>query len=370
VQHFTVHEDEAVDARVRADLARIVEGLVAEVPRLTALVLVGAFGRGEGTVVRDAGGVRAYNDYDLVLVHPAGVAVPDLRARRRALAAALGVTHVDVEVLSEDELARLPPTMHAHDLKAGGRVVHGDPAVLERVPALAGADVDRGAARLLLFNRLTCLLECVRAPFFREAPAGAERFWMAYMTHKVMLSVGAAMLVVERLYHHGYRERLARFSERFAARPELVALLSEATRFKLDPPAEVPDPRPAWFAVREPYLALVKSLAEEALGPAAGWDELARAYRGDRARDALRKAKWWVLDRRKYDDIVNSARRKDIELAEIYLTAAVRADGSFDAELTARGRDLLAPHTAAGLDDWEACRAEAVRLDLCHVHPT
>ena len=371
MKHFTVHQDPEVDARVQHDLALIRDGLLAEVPEAEALVLVGAFGRGEGTVVRGPTGPRAYNDYDLVLVHPRRVAVPDLTPRRRELARALGVTHVDVEVLESEGLAQLPPTMHAHDLKHGGWVLHGNPEVLARVPDIAGSAVDAGAARLLLFNRLTCLLECVRAPFFAEAPEGAERFWMAYMTAKVMLSVGAALLVRRGLYHHGYRERLARFRNAFAAEPELVRMLEVATALKVDPPPEVEDPRPAWFAVRARYLALVKEMAEEALGERfAGWDALAKAYEGDRARDAFRKVKWWVLDRRKHEDIVNSGRRKDVELAEIYLTAAVREAGGFDPELTARGRERLAAHAQEPLADWESCRVAAVRLDLTHVHPT
>ena len=39
-----------------------------------------------------------------------------------------------------------------------------------------------------------------------------------------------------------------------------------------------------------------------------------RRHEGNRARDRLRKVKWWLLDRAKYDDIRNMNRRVDVEV--------------------------------------------------------
>jgi hypothetical protein len=368
-RHFTVHQDPAIDARVRADLDLIRTRIAAAVPRLELLALVGAFGRGEGTMVRDERGWRPYNDYDLVLVHSAPEPPTALSDCRRTLAAELGFTHLDVEVLALDALATLPPSMHAHDLKHGGLVFHGDPALLDRIPRMTGRDVGPDPARLLLFNRLTCLLEGTTATALREPPQGAARFRMAYLAHKVRLSTAAAALAARGDYHESYRERAARFRAAFPDRPDEAAAVEESTRFKLDPPAEVPDPRPLWFAVRDAYLTELRRQLETTFArPFPAWADFAPVHEGDRSRDSFRKLKWWVLDRRKYTDIVDSTLRVDVELAEIYLTAAPRPDGSFDDGLVQLARERLAPHDPGPLGDWEACRASAVRLDLARIH--
>ena len=367
---FTARADPAVEARVARDVARLREAFLRAVPDLEALVLVGAFGRGEGSVVADDAGLRPLNDYDLVLVHRAGAPPGDLAPVRVALAAELGFEHVDVELVDAGQLDRLPPTMHAFDLKAGGRVIAGDPRVLERIPAIAPEQVGLGAARLLLFNRLTCLLQAITADDLSSEPAPARRLPMAYMAHKVMLSVATAKLARAGQHAAHYAERARRFAALYHGQPDLVRLVEASTRFKLAPPGRVDDPRPLWFEVREAYLSEIAEVCTLTYGRAfPDWEAFAAVYEGNRPRDALRKLKWWVLDRRKLSDIRVGQRRADVELAELHLTAAPRRDGTFDPAAVAAAARRVERYLRARPSGFEACRREAVRLDLTYLHP-
>lgn len=339
-------------------------------PDLVALCLVGAFGRGEGSVIQAPGGWRPLNDYDLVLVHRAGARVPDLSGLRRSLARELGFEHVDVELIAEDMLPRLPVSMHAYDLKYGGRVIHGAPDVLDRIPPIAPEAVNLDHARLLLFNRLTCLLQWIEAADLERPPAMEHRLPMAYMAHKVMLSVAASRLARSGLHDVHYAERARRFRARFSGEPALIALVEASTEFKLAPPSEVPDPRPLWFDVRDAYVSEIRAVVELTHGRAfPDWPSFARVHEGNRARDRLRKVKWWLLDRSKLTDIQVGQRRADVELAELLLTAAPGRDGTFEEDATQLARARIAPYAPDPGAGWEACRRAAVALDLTYLHP-
>jgi hypothetical protein len=223
---------------------------------------------------------------------------------------------------------------------------------------------------LLLFNRLTCLLESVQMNYFRSGAAnGAAAFRMAYMAHKVLLCVGESMLARAGLYHVSYRERARLFAERFPDHPELVSQLAASTRFKLEPPEDPGNPVPVWFTARAYYLEELARCVTATHGHSfPDWVAFAHTYEGNRRRDVLRKLKWFLLDQRKYRDICEGNRRVDIELAELMLIAAARPEGPFDAALTAHAAARLSPHFPGPLPDWEACRAAAVQLDYRFVH--
>ena len=68
---YSVLTDPAADAVVQAEL----DIVVAEIVRyfgehLSAVLLAGGFGRGEGTIVQTTEGYRPINDYDMIVVVP------------------------------------------------------------------------------------------------------------------------------------------------------------------------------------------------------------------------------------------------------------------------------------------------------------
>lgn len=323
------------EARIRRDLEAITE-IAREDPHLDALLLTGGFSRGEGTV--RAG--RPVNDYDLVAVRrrPGASAVAP---RVEALGEGMGL-HVDYLEVWRPRLAFVGPKLFWFDLRHGGRVLHGDPRVLESVPAFRAHDLPAEEGLRLLANRAAGLL----------LAAGGPSTLVDVQAAKALLAAADARLVAVGLYAPTTTGRLERFRDlagRDAEAAEALAWVERAAAFKLDPDA---DPLPAveaWDAARLHLLAALPSVAcasragslerwlERGTAAEAAW--YARASRGRGLRRLVRRP-------------TARARRLAIGL----LRDIDRVDPGVR-------RDLAAFGVRAG--DWEAARRAALEIRAC-----
>src|SRR5687768_8479023 len=85
------------DQRVAADLEQIARTLESEFPgQIEALVLIGSFGRGEGTMVVKDGDVVPVHDYDIVAVTRDELPHDKVSWLAHDLAGKLGLPHLDL----------------------------------------------------------------------------------------------------------------------------------------------------------------------------------------------------------------------------------------------------------------------------------
>lgn len=242
---FTACGVPAAEALVAAQLARVVTTVLETLEDVEAIVLEGSFGRGEGSVQQDAQGWRAVNDYDVLVVAP-GADAAVLRAREHALAREFGIDFVHFAV-DDGAWADLPATMSTYDRRYGSRVIHGDVAVCERLPAYAPADIPLSEGLQLLFNRsaglLSTWLEVVPQRAARSRP-GAP--YIRTQVAKALVAIGDWHLLQWKAYDASYRIRRQRF--RWLApgaglpEPLLTAVLS-GYDVKLDEPDATVLPR-------------------------------------------------------------------------------------------------------------------------------
>lgn len=237
------------NARLRQGLG----ALAADVERclrgsLTALVLGGGYGRGEGAVVRRDGAERPYNDLDLIVV------TRRLGVARAADLAAVGHRHqrgLGVEVdfgrpLTPAAIRRWPHWLMWHDLVHGHVVLRGDGMVLERhAPARVWTSPPAIEATRLLLNRGAGLLWAMRV-CDGHGPAPDPDF-VRRNYHKCALALGDAALLAHSRYTtlcRGRDERLRQLAaDRHAvAELELDAVYAIALRFKLCPDDVPPEP--------------------------------------------------------------------------------------------------------------------------------
>ena len=179
--------------------------------RLRALVLTGSLARDEATFVREPGGWCLLGDADFLLVLHEGQALPpdgDLRRAADEIEAALasgGVRcHVGLAAVGPVYLRRLPPSIFAYELRACGRVVRGDGAVLRLVRAISMADIPLEDAWRLLANRIVEQLETLA-----DGPgAGVTSDAGGYRTVKLYLDMATSLLLFAGGYAPTYAERL------------------------------------------------------------------------------------------------------------------------------------------------------------------
>lgn len=382
-------EAAALHPRVARDVAQVVRFLRRRVPGLRAVILTGAFGRGEGALSPDpapmlwergvlsrplpklrqrgpggASGVLPANDYDFVLVSARPIGRAQLTRWGSELAARLGVPGIDLLHLPLHMLGWLPPTVLNFDLRYGSRLVWGDPAVLERLPLFAAEDIPLVEAKALLFNRMVCLLEPMCAEYISRPASETERRALYAGASKAALAAMDAVLILKGMYTSSYRERAARFAREWQDHPDDVRLVQQALACKLDPLHE-PEAEPVayWHACREFLLRMLSLITSwlyvwtAPLDDPAVFDRFYHGWEAQSAASLAELAEWHLL-------------RALGPAGDVAEAALVRAEARL-AELRARlsdGRPAGAPRPSGLLARWDEARAEAVRrwFQLCH----
>jgi len=198
-------------------------GLAAEVraalgDNLTALVLGGGYGRGEGGVLCVAGEERPYNDLDFLLVVRRKSAIPmaALEAIRHEYERVTGIQVDFSRPLTAEEIRQWRPTLMWSDLLHGHSVLDGPADILTaNAPAMPSDRLPPIEATRLLLNRGAGLLWSLRVA--RECEPAPDEDFVRRNYFKCALSLGDALLIA-----------YGRFATPYAGRDQLIAgLLAE-----------------------------------------------------------------------------------------------------------------------------------------------
>jgi hypothetical protein len=242
-ERYTLAGPYEVERRIARDQQRVCEEVALLLPasRISALVLAGGYGRGEGGYRRDGFSTVPYNDYDYFLVvqgvTPAGL--KDLRVALHALAERLSREfdlEVDFAVLESERLARLPACLMYSELKWRHRVLLGNPQALDAIQSPPPGELPLAEFSRMMLNRGALLLMNARtlAEGAGVRARSCERF-LRYFS-KGLLAAGDARLAAVGRYHPSVAERGRRLREIDwvgGGRERFLDLYEQATRIKL-----------------------------------------------------------------------------------------------------------------------------------------
>jgi hypothetical protein len=235
---YTLKGSPALDARIDADMARIAEAVQrSRCGRMVrSLVLLGGYGRGEGTPFIRGGAELPFNDYDLVVVtrplsrRRRGVVQADLRALEQRLSADVGLP-VDLCLYAANTLAAAEFSLLNYEMKYGHRVIWGEPDSLSLMPSYPAGAIPLSEGTRLLLNRGKLLLDMRRA-LAGGAAMGAEdriRWWKFIL--KAWLAFGDCTLLIHRDYDISYAVKKARIARyRAAALPDAGGMVEKYLR--------------------------------------------------------------------------------------------------------------------------------------------
>ncbi|MBI4613576.1 MAG: nucleotidyltransferase domain-containing protein [Planctomycetes bacterium] len=370
---FTIRDEPEVDQRISADLARIERALAERLGGdLEGLVLVGGFGRGEGSAILAKGRAFPLNDYDLVVVTRSRLDPVALAPAGEALARELGIGGVDLLPVRREDLAAAGPSIFNVDLKRGGTALSGPEDLLDALPDFEPSSLPAEEASVLVLNRLPCLLESVRAEDLEGPGPPSRELAIGYAAAKVVLAAVEARLVLAGAYDTSYQERAARFTCLENMTSGRASFVQEMTDFKLRPGFPVPfDPRNAWTRARSFFLGMILDVSSHIRGEKIpDWDRW----------EALHLSRWFffsrraanrILSPRKYRDWTALARRRRAEAAEVHVLLAVQEGDAAEGKHGRRARELLGPLVPESRPflTWEHHRRAAVVADGRHVHP-
>jgi hypothetical protein len=298
---------ELVTERIGADLVK-------------GVFICGSVAAGEETFVSEVEPPILLSDVDLVAVPLSLATLKEWYPRRFELGAACeGLVpglqfsgRVDVGLLLPGDLAKLPARPGVYDMRSAGRVLGGDPRLLDLIPAYERSAIAAREGVILVENRIASFLGSY-PPECALTRTGIYEF--LYQVARVYTDIAVAALCVAGRYEPGYVRRRVLLKEAAEGAGErAVASLVSAeirskvdrwTSFKLEPSmgalGVAPEPhilrrvwidagkdllwfwRQALSYLRDPAADLLHPLAVEALvgkgRGSGGWADHARGWR-------------------------------------------------------------------------------------------
>ncbi len=235
--------------------------------KLSAVVLGGGYGRGEGGVLHTEHGDRLYNDLDFFVLAD-GASRSEALAIQNALRGVsehwekrLGIAVDFSPVKNVNALCRVSRTLMYQELLRGWRPVWGILDLGEWIPAIPPEELPFSEAARLLLNRGMGLI------FAAERLSGEKPnadFVMRNM-NKAVLGAGDALLLAARCYRWHGEERVQAFSDfarQYGISSEIVASYERAYRYNLEPQPVLPEkPWEEWCSCRSMFLDAVRRLS-------------------------------------------------------------------------------------------------------------
>lgn len=358
--HYTIHHDKAIDARIASDVALLRERLLGVFPQLGAIILVGGFGRGEGSVIiEEDGNISPINDYDLVVISDEPLPGDVVARVRKELATELDIWWVDISTYTVNRLRWLRYRMYVYDLKYGSQVLYGDSSLLSLIPDMAPEKMPLVEAEIQFFTRLWCFLGPFRTDYVIYSPDAEAAFFLTNQMCKAVLACADALLIVEGLYHHSYRERRDRFLGQYGDRTQLAELVRWAFEFKLRPTTTLDrDPVALWRAVRSVYLQTWREFACRCYPRFRGdWGGYVSRYRWN-SFNLLRRLGHLILRRS-----LHYERKLRVDAAQLYLLLAFDGERE-NVDWLARAKRQLGAVAGRDLADLTWDRSRALAADL------
>jgi predicted nucleotidyltransferase len=208
---YTQRGSETLDHLIDEHLRIIAE---AAAPHCEAVILLGGYGRGEGTpFIRSDGSQAPFNDYDLVIVvKTISIQITLLFQRlEKELTEQLGIP-VDLCPYALHALASREFSLLNYEMKHGHMVILGDDNVLDAMPNYDTATIPVSEGARLLMNRGKLLLDIKRRLATAQPLSEDERICFIKFINKVLLAFGDAALLAAGKYDISYAVKKQRIS--------------------------------------------------------------------------------------------------------------------------------------------------------------
>jgi len=209
--NYTQRGSAALNEHIDHDLAIITDHAW---PHSIAGILLGGYGRGEGTPFINPDGTEApFNDYDLIVV--VETLNKDVRHTFRALenqlTDLLGLT-VDLYPYLRSDLPSSEFSLLNYEMKYGHKVVWGDASILDAMPNYPLDSIPPSEGTRLLLNRGKLLLDIKQRLADSNPLSEEERIRFIKFLHKVLLAFGDAALLAAGQYDLSYAVKKERTS--------------------------------------------------------------------------------------------------------------------------------------------------------------
>ncbi|MEE9369669.1 MAG: hypothetical protein V3V05_12535 [Pontiella sp.] len=209
---YTVRGSSELDDKIDADLEHITRTVA---PHCNAGILLGGYGRGEGTpFILSDGTQTPFNDYDLVVI--VGTVNTAVRLHfndlERQLTQEIGLP-VDLCPYALSELPSREFSLLNYEMKYGHIVLWGSDDVLNAMPAYPHDAIPRFEGSRLLLNRGKLLLDIKQRLKKSDPLTAEERIRFIKFIHKARLAFGDCALLAFGQYNISYAIKRQRITD-------------------------------------------------------------------------------------------------------------------------------------------------------------
>ena len=214
---YTVYGDADFDKKIDEDMQKIVKAVLDVMPEeyLTALILGGGYGRGEGGVFLQDGKMELYNDYDFFVISNNLSRAKMQEYHQKLFEVGEKLTEeigIDVDFgpfRNKSVLSKMKFTMMWFELKQAHVVVYGDQNVLDAIPDFKAEAIPFSEALSLMLNRAVGLILAEK----RLIEAGEElvrkdQDFIERNIYKAAMAAGDAYLIGQHTFDHSYVKRM------------------------------------------------------------------------------------------------------------------------------------------------------------------
>lgn len=214
---YSVKGSPEFDARIDADMKRIADAVYASrfSRHWKALVLLGGYGRGEGSPTIGTNGEELpFNDYDLIVVTNSldPLLKRALKALEKKLSDEIGLP-VDLYPYLASALPKCEFSLLNYELKYGHRVIRGNQNILDAMPAYPHNAIPQSEGTRLLMNRGKLLLDIKRRLAQPDPLTREEKMRFLKFLFKADLAFGDCALLLRGAYDLSYTVKRGRLPE-------------------------------------------------------------------------------------------------------------------------------------------------------------
>jgi len=280
---YTVCNDKEIGDLINRHMEQIVRKVLELVPEkdVSAVILGGGYGRGEGGIKIDGGKKSLYNDYDMFIVSnniSRSKKVKYHKILNDELEPFSKEIGIDVDfgpLKNRCELSHVPFTMMYYELRNGHKVVYGNPDVLSSLPDFRGENMPAGEACRLMLNRGVGLL--LAGNRLEEKSDDLE--FIERNIYKAVMAAGDTLMIEQKCYHFSYVKRLS-MAEKISDTPifrkhSFLDLYRSSIEYKLKPVHDYEKLQELYLKVKEIYADFYLNAFSGLLGaPVKNWNDL------------------------------------------------------------------------------------------------
>lgn len=283
---YTVLEDRRVDELVEKHLAVAVREIT-KIQGVLSVVLVGGFGRGEGSILLDQKKILPLNDYDIYLISEAEIGEDVLNETANGIEKAVGSQgfslyeasakdfYFDLRCIQVDKLKTLPPFIKYYEMRHASRIIWGND-YRYLIPDYKPSDLPISEGVRFILNRLSSIF--LWNPYMPQRLDGWqdwEHRVFFYDISKLYIECTTILCQLIKVYVPTYQGRLSNLENSWKIKcgsldrkfPDLINRIKNYTQMKLDPKLpEKPDYVSIWLQARDDAMGVLSYVLDKKFG--------------------------------------------------------------------------------------------------------